>query len=297
MCMLWTLCVSFAPGPRAHGRVADAVRRDGVARHRAGRRGPPRAPPASGSTTQASRKGVNGLEQPDADVELTVRVNLLGAMHGTRAAIEVMRPAGGGHILNIASMSSFGPVPGVGARRRDQGRRAELHRRARRATSTSSGSRSASTRSVLTPPRRRMTRDVRATTPDAERSSSPGWRSAQCRQGGRRSRRDARRWAVSSRRCPVYRAADGAERRADADRRAQGDALDRAGGWRAPARQGRLSVRFDAAYGRGADGVGLPTRKIDDAAAHKSLMILVLEDSADPGSCQWPGDGRPCPLP
>ena len=34
-------------------------------------------------------------------------------MHGSRAAVAAMREDGGGHILNIASMSSFGPVPGL----------------------------------------------------------------------------------------------------------------------------------------------------------------------------------------
>lgn len=53
-------------------------------------------------------------EHSDADVELTVRVNLLGVMHGSRAAVAAMRDTGGGHILNISSMSALGPVPGLG---------------------------------------------------------------------------------------------------------------------------------------------------------------------------------------
>ena len=51
-------------------------------------------------------------EHPDADVELTVAVNLLGVVHGSRVAVEAMR-ARGGHVLNIASMSAHGPVPGL----------------------------------------------------------------------------------------------------------------------------------------------------------------------------------------
>ncbi|MGD9528186.1 SDR family NAD(P)-dependent oxidoreductase [Pseudonocardia sp.] len=51
-------------------------------------------------------------EQPDADVELTVEVNLLGVVHGSRVAVDAMR-GHGGHIVNIASMSGLGPVPGL----------------------------------------------------------------------------------------------------------------------------------------------------------------------------------------
>ena len=41
-----------------------------------------------------------------------VEVNLLGVIWGSRAAVEAMRPRGG-DIVNMASMSSFGPVPGL----------------------------------------------------------------------------------------------------------------------------------------------------------------------------------------
>lgn len=51
-------------------------------------------------------------EQPAQDITLQVEVNLLGVVHGSRAAIEAMRERGG-HLLNIASMSSHGPVPGL----------------------------------------------------------------------------------------------------------------------------------------------------------------------------------------
>lgn len=48
----------------------------------------------------------------DAEVDLQVHVNLLGVMHGTRAALTVMA---GGDIVNIASMSAYGAVPGIAA--------------------------------------------------------------------------------------------------------------------------------------------------------------------------------------
>jgi hypothetical protein len=38
--------------------------------------------------------------------------NFLGVVWGSRAAVDTMR-AHGGHIVNMASMSSFGPVPGL----------------------------------------------------------------------------------------------------------------------------------------------------------------------------------------
>jgi short-subunit dehydrogenase len=41
-----------------------------------------------------------------------VEINLLGVVWGSRVAVEAMR-TGGGDIVNMASMSSFGPVPGL----------------------------------------------------------------------------------------------------------------------------------------------------------------------------------------
>jgi short-subunit dehydrogenase len=51
-------------------------------------------------------------EQPEEDIALQVDVNLLGVVHGSRAAVGVMRERGG-HLLNIASISAHGPVPGL----------------------------------------------------------------------------------------------------------------------------------------------------------------------------------------
>jgi short-subunit dehydrogenase len=50
--------------------------------------------------------------QPDELVERVVRVNLLGVIHGTRAAVASMRASGGGHVVSIASLASWVPVPG-----------------------------------------------------------------------------------------------------------------------------------------------------------------------------------------
>jgi short-subunit dehydrogenase len=52
-------------------------------------------------------------EAPDDALDSLVGVNLLGVLHGSNAAVAVMRGTGGGRILNIASLSSLGPVPGL----------------------------------------------------------------------------------------------------------------------------------------------------------------------------------------
>lgn len=49
----------------------------------------------------------------DDEVRLQVDVNVLGVMYGSRAAIDAMKSTGGGHLINLASMSSHVPVPGL----------------------------------------------------------------------------------------------------------------------------------------------------------------------------------------
>jgi NAD(P)-dependent dehydrogenase (short-subunit alcohol dehydrogenase family) len=51
-------------------------------------------------------------EHSDDEARLMVEANFLGVLWGSRAAVEAMR-ALGGDIVNMASMSSFGPVPGL----------------------------------------------------------------------------------------------------------------------------------------------------------------------------------------
>ena len=51
-------------------------------------------------------------EHTDEEVRMIVEANLLGVMWGSRTAVEAMRETGG-HIINMASMSSFGPAPGL----------------------------------------------------------------------------------------------------------------------------------------------------------------------------------------
>src|SRR5204863_193671 len=50
--------------------------------------------------------------QPDAEIERVVRVNLLGVINGTRAAVGSMKPRGRGQILNVGSLASWTAVPG-----------------------------------------------------------------------------------------------------------------------------------------------------------------------------------------
>jgi NAD(P)-dependent dehydrogenase (short-subunit alcohol dehydrogenase family) len=51
-------------------------------------------------------------EHSDDDVRTIVDANLLGVICGSRAAVGAMRPHGG-HLINLGSMSAFGPVPGL----------------------------------------------------------------------------------------------------------------------------------------------------------------------------------------
>jgi NAD(P)-dependent dehydrogenase (short-subunit alcohol dehydrogenase family) len=54
-------------------------------------------------------------DHSDDDVRLMLEVNLLATIWGARAALELMRTdPDGAHIINMASMASFGPVPGLG---------------------------------------------------------------------------------------------------------------------------------------------------------------------------------------
>ena len=54
----------------------------------------------------------NAWDHGDEAIQQLVDVNVLGMIWGARAAIEAMR-ANGGHLINIASLSSITPVPGL----------------------------------------------------------------------------------------------------------------------------------------------------------------------------------------
>ncbi|MHB8220407.1 MAG: SDR family NAD(P)-dependent oxidoreductase [Acidimicrobiales bacterium] len=53
------------------------------------------------------------LGQSDDQIRQVVEVNLLGVVHGSRAAAAVMVDRGGGVILNIGSLAAWNPTPGL----------------------------------------------------------------------------------------------------------------------------------------------------------------------------------------
>jgi NAD(P)-dependent dehydrogenase (short-subunit alcohol dehydrogenase family) len=58
---------------------------------------------------------VKAWEHSDEEVRLLLDVNVAGVIYGSRAAVEAMRtgPGQNRHIINIASLSAFAPVPGL----------------------------------------------------------------------------------------------------------------------------------------------------------------------------------------
>ena len=99
-------------------------------------------------------------EHSDDDVRLTCDVNLLGVIWGSLAAVDAMRagPGQNRHIINLASLSSFGPVPGLAlyaaTKHAVLGFTGSL-----RATCWTPASRSRCTRSAPTPPTRQLLRE------------------------------------------------------------------------------------------------------------------------------------------
>lgn len=53
-----------------------------------------------------------GWALTEAQRRLTLEVNALGTMNGTVAALEVMRPAGRGHVVNVVSLAGLIAIPG-----------------------------------------------------------------------------------------------------------------------------------------------------------------------------------------
>jgi NAD(P)-dependent dehydrogenase (short-subunit alcohol dehydrogenase family) len=51
-------------------------------------------------------------DHEDSQREAMMRVNAFGTMNGTLAALELMRPAGRGHVVNIASLAGIVAAPG-----------------------------------------------------------------------------------------------------------------------------------------------------------------------------------------
>lgn len=53
-----------------------------------------------------------GWEQTEDERRLIVEVNTLGTMNGTVAALEIMRGAGRGHVVNVVSLAGLIAIPG-----------------------------------------------------------------------------------------------------------------------------------------------------------------------------------------
>ena len=203
---------------RAHGADHRPRRRRRDARSRSSARAPtaapptPRTPPPSSETAAAAqelgraqglgqqrrhREGAKAWEHTDAEVDTMVRVNLLGVMHGSRAAVEAMRRRRRAHPQHRLDV-----LVRAGARprrvRRDEGRVLSFSA-SLRATSTSLASRSACTRCARTPPRRRWC--ARRGTSPTRRSCSPRPR---CSMPARSPtpRSSCSTGGGSSRRCP-----------------------------------------------------------------------------------------------
>ena len=51
-------------------------------------------------------------QQPEEQHALMLEVNTVGTVNGTLAALELMRPAGSGHVINIVSLAGLGAPPG-----------------------------------------------------------------------------------------------------------------------------------------------------------------------------------------
>jgi len=58
-------------------------------------------------------RSARAWEHDDDDVRVQTEVNFLGTLWGARAALDAMGLPGPGHILNIASLSSVVPAPGL----------------------------------------------------------------------------------------------------------------------------------------------------------------------------------------
>jgi NAD(P)-dependent dehydrogenase (short-subunit alcohol dehydrogenase family) len=93
----WPMALD-ARNPEAHRAAARA----------AAERGPLKVWVNNAGVAQARK----AWEHPDEEVRLMADANFLGVLWGSRAAVDAMRD-GGGHLVNIASLSSLGPVPGL----------------------------------------------------------------------------------------------------------------------------------------------------------------------------------------
>lgn len=98
-------------GPRAVGMAADV--RDPEAHRRVAAAAAGLGPVEVWVNNAGVAFAAKAWEHSDDDVRRTIEVNLLGAMYGSRAAVDAMGSRGG-QILNVASLAAHGPAPGLG---------------------------------------------------------------------------------------------------------------------------------------------------------------------------------------
>ena len=125
----------------ASRRLLDGARRPRPRGHRAAARAAAERGPLEVWVNNAGvmRPGP-AWKHSDEDVRLTCDVNMLGVIWGSLAAVEAMRagPGENRHVINLASLSALGPVPGLALYIGD--RRALLARRADHAGGSARGS-------------------------------------------------------------------------------------------------------------------------------------------------------------
>lgn len=100
-----------ALGPRAVGMAADV--RDPEAHRRVAAAAADLGQVEVWVNNAGVAYAAKAWQHSDEEVDRTVGVNLIGMMHGSRAAVEAMGERGG-QILNVASLAAHGPVPGMG---------------------------------------------------------------------------------------------------------------------------------------------------------------------------------------
>jgi short-subunit dehydrogenase len=96
-------------GPRAYGVVADVRSADDHAR--IAEFASTLGPLAVWVNNAGIARPAKVWEHSDDELRACVDINVMGVMHGSRAAIAAMGERGG-QILNVASLAGLGPVPG-----------------------------------------------------------------------------------------------------------------------------------------------------------------------------------------
>ena len=101
-----------AQGHTAHGQVVDVSRADSI-EHAARELLAARGAPDLLCNNAGVVTGKPFAQHTAEEIERTVRINVLGVMHVTRAVLPAMQQRGSGHVVNIASAAGYLPNPGM----------------------------------------------------------------------------------------------------------------------------------------------------------------------------------------